>query len=148
MPRLLSNVPANKIQAKDDTSVDYYQRSLSLRLPNYKIEFILDEDYLRDDDWNHNYNSPVPILYKDTPFLWSVIRKNKGKTMPRLLSKRTTFGNLPSEVDYVKRILLEFGLCNEKENEIDRIITRVKVDIQQDKMNEEFEQNKVLKGPK
>ena len=61
--------------------------------------------------------------------------------MPRLLSNKTDFGNLPSEVDYIKRILFEFGL-NEKENEIDRIITLVKVDINQDKMNKEFEQNK------
>ena len=62
--------------------------------------------------------------------------------MPRLLSNKTTFGNSPSEVKYIKRILLEFGIYNEKESEIDRIMTQVKVDIQQDKMNKEFAENK------
>ena len=70
---------------------------------------------------------------------------NKERTMPRLLSNKTTFGNSTSEVNYVKRILFEFGLDNEKDNEIDRIITLVKVDMKQDEMNAEFE--KKLKTP-
>ena len=61
--------------------------------------------------------------------------------MPRLLSNKTTFGNKPSEVEYIRRILFEFGIHDEKEMEIDRIITQVKIDIQQDKMNKEFEQS-------
>ena len=61
--------------------------------------------------------------------------------MSRLLTNKTDFGNLPYEVDYIKRILFEFGLDNEKETEIDRIITLVKVNMQQDKMNKEFEKN-------
>ena len=48
-------------------------------------------------------------------------------------NSETTFGNKLSEVDFVKRILFEFGV-DEMDLEIDRTITRVKVDIFQDEM--------------
>ena len=57
--------------------------------------------------------------------------------MPRLLSNKTKFGNELSEIKFVKRILLEFGLPDEKDTEIDRIITIAKVDEAQDKMFEQ-----------
>ena len=77
--------------------------------------------------------------------------------MSRLLSNKTVFGNETSEIKFVKRILLEFGLHDEKDSEIDRIITIAKVDMTQDKMNIDLKQknevpvceaqHKVLKGP-
>ena len=70
--------------------------------------------------------------------------------MPRLLSKcETNFGNTHSEIKFIKRILLEFGLSDEKDMEIDRIITIAKVDMQQDKMNEKLKQKSEVpvKGP-
>ena len=69
--------------------------------------------------------------------------------MPRLLSNKTTFGNEPSEIKFIKRILLEFGLNDEKDSEIDRVITIAKVDMKQDKMNEDFKQKSEVpvKGP-
>ena len=51
----------------------------------------------------------------------------------------TTFGNKLSELDFVRRILFEFGIHDEEEMEIDRIITRVKVDIFQEKMEKEYD---------
>ena len=58
----------------------------------------------------------------------------------------TTFGNKLWELDFVRRILFEFGLPNEEDNEIDRIITRVKVDMFQEEMEKmydpEMERNK------
>ena len=67
--------------------------------------------------------------------------------MPRLLSNKTNFGNEPSEVKFVKKILFEFGLPDEKDNEIDRIITIVKVDMHQDKMEEKQKVKEATKGP-
>ena len=86
--------------------------------------------------------------------------------MPRLLSNvsETKFGNELSDIKFVKRVLLEFGLHNEEDNEIDRVITIAKVDMKQDEMKEEFKRksevpvreaqhtalargNEVMKGP-
>ena len=58
----------------------------------------------------------------------------------RMPNKTTTFGNKPSEVEFTRRLLVEFGLPNEKRNEIDRIITRIKVDMKQDELNKKFEE--------
>ena len=52
----------------------------------------------------------------------------------------TTFGNKYSEVEFIRRVLNEFGLPDEKKMEIDRVITQVKVDMNQDKMNKNFAQ--------
>ena len=67
--------------------------------------------------------------------------------MPRLLSKKTKLGNELSEIKFVKRILLEFGLPDKKDTEIDRVITLAKVDMEQDKMNEKEADKKVVKRP-
>ena len=50
-------------------------------------------------------------------------------------SSLTTFGNELSEIDFARRLLFEFGLDNGDDTEIDRVITRVKVDMFQDKMS-------------
>ena len=51
----------------------------------------------------------------------------------------TTFGNELSEIDFARRLLFEFGLDNGDDTEIDRVITRVKVDMFQDKMEREYD---------
>ena len=50
-------------------------------------------------------------------------------------NSKTDFGNGLSEIDFARRLLFEFGVDNEKDTEIDRVITRVKVDMIQDRMN-------------
>ena len=67
--------------------------------------------------------------------------------MPRLLSNKTKFGNELSEIKFVKRILLEFGLNDEKDTEIDRVITIAKVDEAQDKMELKQKVKAPVEGP-
>ena len=59
---------------------------------------------------------------------------------------KTTFGNELSEIDFARRLLFEFGLDNSDGMEIDRVITRVKVDMFQDKM-EKFSDPDMLRFP-
>ena len=60
--------------------------------------------------------------------------------------EETTFGNKHLEVEFVRRLLFEFGLPNEEENEIDRIITQVKVDMFQDEMKKLYDPEMVGNG--
>ena len=149
--RLLSNVPAKKFLSADDLSLDYLKTIPFVKLSSYGI-YITPDDELRDDDWNYDYNNPSDgIFWEDIQFLKDEVEKYRvNKPMPRLLSNKeptklnkempkTTFGNKPSEIDFVRRILFEFGVDNEKELEIDRIITQVKVDMFQDKMEKCWE---------
>ena len=69
--------------------------------------------------------------------------------MPRLLSKNqsTNLGNTPDEIKYIRSVLSEIG-PDPSDAEIDRAITLTKVDIQHDKLSEEFKRkNEPVKGP-
>ena len=146
MPRLLSKVSGKKLNAKDDFSVQYHKGKKNMSI--YEIENIFNEDFYREDDWNFIYNDPDSMFYlEDIPFLWDevvsgipFIQYCFNKEMPNKKSK-TVFGNSDSEVEFVSRVLREFGLPDEKKMEIDRIISRVKTDMQQDAMNKEFAEN-------
>ena len=50
------------------------------------------------------------------------------------------FGNELSEIKFIRRILLEFGVFGEADSEIDQAITFAKVDQTQDRMDTIFEQ--------
>ena len=52
---------------------------------------------------------------------------------------KTTFGNELWEIDFTQRILFEFGLDNSDAMEIDRTITKIKVDMFQDKMEKFYD---------
>ena len=67
--------------------------------------------------------------------------------MPRLLSSKTKFGNELSEIKLIRRVLLEFGVSDENDTEIDRVITLVKVDETQDKMMLNQKAKSPVKGP-
>ena len=153
MSRLLSNVPPKKLSPKDDFNV-YYDKGISITEVN---------DILYEDDWNIIYNDPTPML-PDEVFLTPKFQMDYfyeqyeeycrslpqmaigisltpfcfNKEMPNKNSK-SDFGNTHSEVEFVRRVLMEFGLPDEKKMEIDRIITQVKVDMKQDEMNKKFE---------
>ena len=60
-------------------------------------------------------------------------------------NSKTTFGNELSEIDFARRLLFEFGLDNSDDMEIDRIITRVKVDMFQDKMEKFYDSDMLQK---
>ena len=51
---------------------------------------------------------------------------------------KTDFGNEFSEVEFVRRVLLELGVFEEN-SEIDRIITKIKVDEFQEKMEKYYD---------
>lgn len=55
------------------------------------------------------------------------------------IKSETKFGNKLSEINFVRHVLLEFGVSGEKDTEIDRIITLAKVEVSQDKMMKELE---------
>ena len=127
MPRLLSNKSPKKTLSADDLSLGYFKGTPFKKLSSYET------DDFRHDDWNHNYNNPSDeISWEDIQFLKDEVQKYRDKNNIHRVC--TVFGNLPSELDFVKRILFEFGVDNEKDLEIDRIITRVKVDMFQEKM--------------
>ena len=52
------------------------------------------------------------------------------------------FGNELSEIKFIRRVLLELGIPDETNSEIDRAITLAKVDEFQERMNELCEENK------
>ena len=47
------------------------------------------------------------------------------------------FGNELSEIKFIRRVLLELGISDEKNSEIDRAITLAKVDEFQERMESE-----------
>ena len=51
---------------------------------------------------------------------------------------KTQFGNELSEIDFIRRVLLELGVV-ETTGEIDRAITLVKVDVFQDEMKKNYD---------
>ena len=51
------------------------------------------------------------------------------------------FGNELSEIKLIRRVLLEFGVFDETNSEIDRAITLAKVDALQDRMENMYEQD-------
>ena len=52
---------------------------------------------------------------------------------------KTDFGNELSEIDFAQRLLFEFGLDNSDGMEIDRTITKIKVDMFQDNMEKFYD---------
>ena len=54
-------------------------------------------------------------------------------------NSKTDFGNELSEIEFAQRLLFEFGLDNSDGMEIDRTITKIKVDMFQDKMEKFYD---------